>query len=132
MVPGNFADQRGFRGIAWMVGGDRHHIHLQLADPHAIEQVFEAMVEFGDHQQHLARRIGIADLPMHGQPIRQRRELCSQGISIRRTRQSFKYHPHEELRIFTVVKLLRFKNVAAMVGKEAGDSRHQTRGIRAG
>ena len=47
---------------------------------------FEAMVEFGDHQQNLARRIRIADLPVHRQPFRNRREYCSQRISIRRSR----------------------------------------------
>ena len=115
-----------------MIGGDRDDSHLQLANPHPVQEVFDAMVEFGDHQQNLARRIRIADLPVHRQPFRNRREYCSQRISIGRSRQSLKHRPHEELRIFTIIKLLRFKDVATVTGQKARHSRNQPRCIGAG
>ena len=60
--------------LGGMVGDDRDDVHRQLADALAIEQVGQAVVELGDQDQHLARRVSRArSVQSHGVALGERR-----------------------------------------------------------
>jgi hypothetical protein len=82
VVIGNVADQRDRKRLARVVADNRHDLHRQFADPRAIEQITQAMVEFRDHQHHAALVRGVAQAPLHPMARGQRGKGGAQGLGI--------------------------------------------------
>ena len=124
MVEGDVADQIEGESLARMIADNAHDIHVQLADPRAVEQVGQAMVEFGDEQQHLAALVTTAQPPVHAQAVREIFHACSELLEA--ACRAFEHQPHEEAAGCLIVILLRVEDVAAFAGEHARDRGHQT------
>ena len=107
-----------------MVGDDGRNVHGLLAPPPAIEQVGQAVVEFGDEDHHLARLAAVPQLPVRLQFIAQRGQKRPQRGHIHLAGGTAEHHAHEEAVFQRVVELLRRHDVAPRLIDERGDLHH--------
>jgi len=105
--------QRQVERLARMVADDADDFHVQLADPHAVEQVSETMVEFGDQQQHLALQPRHAQRQIQPIDLLVFRQGRPEGLDRSRHDEG---HAHEEHAGLAIVELVRLEYVAAMGG----------------
>lgn len=89
-------------------GGD---IDIQMLCAPAIEDVVQAVIGFGDHDNGFDRLFGIENLPGHGESIGYGREGFFEGFQAFGTQRA-KDDAHEELARERVVELRGFLNVA--------------------
>ena len=120
-------------GLGRMVGDDPGHLHRQLADPPAIEQVGQAVVEPGDQQHDPHARAPVADRPVHPEIARRcRRNPWRSSASGRGPAVSLKTRRMKKRSLSGVVELLRFQDVAALVEEPACDPSHDPGPVPAG
>ena len=112
-----------------MIADDADHIHRQLADAVAIEQVAQAMVELGDHQQHLAARIGRANCPFHAFGCRKGGKRGPQGLGIAGQAER---QPHEKALRFVIAELFGIDDIATVIGQQPRNRCDQPRLVCAG
>ncbi len=94
-----------------MIADDADRLHVQLADPHPVKQIAEAVVEAGDHEQHLAPRSSHPQRQVETEALHLFIDAGAEG----RLRLSHREgDPHEEHAGFRIIELMRFENVAAM------------------
>ena len=63
MVIGDIAEHRQVQLVPRMVGDDAGHVHIQLADLRAVEEIHETVIEFGGEQQDTHPFAGRAHAP---------------------------------------------------------------------
>ena len=117
-------------GFARMVGNDARDFHAQFADPPAIEDIGEAMVELGNQQHHLGPRRARDDFVFHvelGREIFHRvTELVDRRVRLRRVER----HAHIEAVRFDGVELVRFPDIETAFeqsGRHGGDDARTVR-----
>ena len=108
-----------------MVGDDGGHLHRQLADALAIEQVDQTVIELGDEDHHLARDGPVADAQVHVEALDDLGEALDQLLD--RQAADLEHHPHEEAIRQVIVELLCLGDVGAHL-----EEVHRHRGDDAG
>ena len=87
-----------------VIGDDGDDVQGQFPGPGPEQQIVEAVLKLGDHDQHATLRTMGAQLPAHAVTLRQRLELCPQLLHTLRTARGFKVDAHEEVAFgFTLV-----------------------------
>ncbi len=113
-----------------MVADDGDHVHVQLTDAVAIEQVAQAVVELADHQHDLARGILAPQVPGHAVFRGQRFEPGANRAQVRAAR--IEGHAHEEVAAVLIVELLRLQNISAVFKQITGNARGDPGTVAAG
>ena len=129
MMERDVADHADMQRALRVVRDDPDHVHRQLADAVAVEQVAEAMVELRHQQQHALALLRAAQRPFGIDRGGERRERAAQRFHIALDLEN---DAHEEAAGEPVVELLRVGDVAASAGEETGDLRDQTGPVGAG
>ncbi len=114
MMEGNAVEIDMFVGLASMIGDDAHRLHVQLADPPAIDEVDEAMIRFGDEDHHaLLVRAG-PHQPCEVEVLRDPGKIRAQRLVFRGLADAIEHDAREELAGFGRIELLRVENVATV------------------
>ena len=115
-----------------MVGDDRGRDHRKLAGAPAIENVDQAMIEFGNQQHHPLSGGAVAHLPVHVEALGDRGKAGLQRRQLDREIGGGEHHAHEELVVLDVGELLGVEDVLAIMGKERRDRRHDAGAVGTG
>ena len=65
-----------------VIGDHGHHVHRQLADALAIEQVVEAVVGFGHHDQHFWPMVWRCQFESHAKGLTAFGQACAKFVLI--------------------------------------------------
>ncbi|SOY77999.1 conserved hypothetical protein [Cupriavidus taiwanensis] len=115
-----------------MVRSNADDVHLQFAHAPAEQQIREAMLEPGHHDQYLRARARVVDRPLHAEAVRYRRELLPQHVNARRLCvRRMEYTAQEEAVAQVVIENGQFVDVAAVALQQADDCGHLAGGARA-
>ncbi len=95
-----------------MVGDDAGNGHRQVAIAPIVQQIGQAVIELGDQDQHPVEILGIAQGPVHGEPLGDGLEPLAQAVNAVLPHE-IEHHPHEETPGLGVVELVRLQYVAA-------------------
>ncbi len=132
MVKWNAAEIQAFISLAWMVGDDRRGDHRQIAGSPPVENINQAMIEFGHHQQDAMVRGAITDLPddiewlcNNAEAGLKRRQFCRRARRV-------EHYPHEKLAGLDVAVLLGIENVLPIGEQECRDGGDDARTVWAG
>src|SRR5438067_12107069 len=119
-------------GLAWMIGDDGCRNHVEFAGAPAIQDVRQAMIRGRDQQHDAAARRAVAHLPVHAEPLGDRREAGLQRSKIDREIGRGEYDTHEEMPGLDIVELLGVENVLPVMCMKRRDGRNDAWTIRAG
>ena len=129
MVIGNAVPGR--QGLQIRVVGDhRHHVHGQLADALAIEQVVEAVVGLGDHDGDLGAIAGRGQLEGHVEG-REAQVQADAEQALVEIAGHLEFHPDEEALGFAVIEAVVLGDIAALLEQIARDHVHGAEATRA-
>ena len=117
-------------GRARVVGDDARDVHDELARSPVVEDVGQAVVELGDHQQHLLPLVRVSDRPVHVKGLGDGREAVAHRLD-RAVAGEVEDDPHEEAGRLGVVELMRFEDVATALEEVGRDRRHEAGAVRA-
>jgi hypothetical protein len=107
-----------------MVGNDRDHVHGQLADALAVQQVIETVIGLGDHDHDLGAKLRRGQLEEHAELSAPLAEAGAKALFI----EAFglpELDADEKARAEAVVEGVVFGDVAALLEQVAGDRVHR-------
>ena len=116
-----------------MVRDDCCDVHFEFTGAMAVEQIVQAMVELGHHDQDPGLLLAIVDCPLHFLLRRNLQELILQPLKRGRLhRVAIKAYPDKKSAGEHVVKLLHVRDVAFSRCKKAGNGSHRAHATIAG
>ncbi|MNE13898.1 hypothetical protein D3C80_1067510 [compost metagenome] len=113
-----------------VVGNHRHHLHAQLADALAIEQVVEAVIGLGHHDHHFRPVLGRGQLEQHAERIAPLGQPCAKAGLVEVIRLA-EFHANEEASGQPVIERMVLSDVAVLFEQVTRHHIHRTQQARA-
>ena len=109
-----------------VVGDHAGDVHLELAAAVAVQQIDQAVVELGHHDEHAGPPVAVGNGPLHVLALRHFLELLAQAVDGRcACRVAIKRHAGEKAAGQHIVKLLHVGDVALARGQKARHRCHR-------
>src|SRR4051812_46535107 len=105
-----------------MIGYHPRDVDLELADPPPVDQIVDAMIEFGNQDQHAGAHCRVIDRPRHAETPADHREIVLHLAQWQRAAAiGMEYAAHEESLVNTVIEDGNFIDIAVACFKKTGD-----------
>ena len=109
------------QAVTRMVRHNSRDLHRQLADPPAVQNISQAMIELRHQNHHPLPLCPVSQIPVHREPHAHHTERLTQPRHIKLVLRMVQHDAGEEPAAFHIVELLRLTDVAAMFEDGRGD-----------